>query len=413
MIFLHKPYIKDNKNKSRLIFDVDIDEEKKKIWFEVDKEYKKYLCTERIDAIFIGILNYALREGHDIKSDSYITNDILFKVNEFLIPSLVKYGNLHKIKIDIKTKEALENAGGVGTGLSCGVDSMHVIFTKINLKDKDFALTHVCNNNVGAFNECYKDDIKEVRKKASWRAKSMAKDIGLPLILTDSNISEEIYQNHLLTHTYSSTFAIYCLQKLWKVYYYGSSGYDFSEFNLENNDSKDCAFYELLSLQCFSTKNLTIYSEGGALNRLEKMMDIYENELFKKYLHVCTIKKDNCSICDKCMRTILSLYALTDDLTPYKDIFDIDYFNNNKEKYFKYLYDNHLFHDKMNEPTYQKLLEKEDFRNYIAQYETKKEELSEADYYKREYEKIANSKTFKVGDTIMKIPRKLKNMIKK
>ena len=67
----------------------------------------------------------------------------------------------------------------------------------------------------------------------------------------------------------------------------------------------------------------------------------------------------------------------------------------------------------MNEPTYQKLLEKEDFRNYIAQYETKKEELSEADYYKREYEKIANSKTFKVGDTIMKIPRKLKNMIKK
>ena len=85
MIFLHKPYIEQKDKKARLVFDIDIDDEKKQAWFEVDKEYEKYLCDDRVDAIFVGVLNYAMREGHDIKSDSYLTNDIYFKVTEKLI----------------------------------------------------------------------------------------------------------------------------------------------------------------------------------------------------------------------------------------------------------------------------------------------------------------------------------------
>lgn len=414
MIYLHKPYIEQKNKKARLVFDIDIDDEKKQAWFEVDKEYEKYLCDDRVDAIFVGVLNYAMREGHDIKSDSYLTNDIYFKVTEYLIPSLIKYSSLHDIKIDIKTKKAPTNAGGVGTGLSCGIDSLHVVLTKKDLKDKDFALTHVCINNVGAFNECYEDDLDEVRKNAIARSKSLAKELKLPLIVTDSNFAEVIPQMHHKTHTYSSTFAILCLEKLWKVYYYGSSGIDFSYFNLKNNDEDDCCSYELLSLDCFSTKNLKIYSEGGALSRLEKTKDICKSKFFRKYLYVCTAKEENCGVCDKCMRTILSLYAIDKDLTPYKNIFDIDYFYQHKEEYYQFLYNNHVCKVAINEPTYNILIEEdEDFKKFMAQKELENPSMTEAEFYKQEYEKIANSKTFKVGNIIMSIPRKIKSVIKK
>ena len=43
MIFLHKPYIKKKDKKARLIFDLEINNEKKSVWYEVEEEYEKYL----------------------------------------------------------------------------------------------------------------------------------------------------------------------------------------------------------------------------------------------------------------------------------------------------------------------------------------------------------------------------------
>lgn len=417
MIFLNKPYIKSSKTKSKLIFELTIDEEKKKVWFEVDNKYKDFLCDDRIDAIFVGILSFALRNNHDIKSNSVITEDILYKVERYLIPSLTKFSdNLYDIKIDIKTTKTVKNAGKVGTGCSCGIDSLHSILKNINTDYKTFNLTHLCINNVGAFNECYKEaGIDKVRRNIINKAKSFAKEIGLPIIITDSNFQNEINQNHSLTHTYSSVFAILCLQKLWGKYYYGSSGYDFDSFSLKNNSEKDCSQYELLSLDCFSTNNLKIYSEGGALNRLEKTKEIYDNNLLKKYLHVCTIKEKNCGLCPKCMRTILTLYALTDDLSDYKKVFDIDYFYKNKEKYFDWLYAEHCCDTIMCKPIYELMIQKKDFYDYIHNREEERLQWirNKNNNYQKQYEEIINSKSFKITNAILKIPRKLLKTIKR
>lgn len=418
MIFLKKPYIKSTKTKSKLIFELLIDNEEKKVWFEVDNEYKDYLCDDRVDAIFVGILSYALRNNHDIKSDSVITEDIIYKVERYLIPSLTKYSkDLHNIKIDIRTVKAIKNIGKVGTGCSCGIDSIHAILKNLNTPYKSFNLTHLSINNVGAFNECYKDaGIDKVRKERIKKSKEFAKDIGLPIIVTDSNFQTEIYQNHSQTHTYSSTFAILCMQKFWGKYYYGSSGYDFDSFNLKNNAEKDCSQYDLLSLDCFSTNNLKIISEGGALNRLEKTKEIYDNKLLKKYLHVCTIKETNCGLCPKCMRTILSLYALADNLDDYKNVFDVEYFNNHKEDYFEWLYSEHCFDSIMCEPIYNILIKKQEFYDFVHEREEERLKWIESqskDSYKEKYESIINSKSFKITNKLLKTPRKIINLLKR
>lgn len=415
MIYFKNPYIKQGKNKSKLIYEFNIDNEKKKVWFEVDNKYKKYLCDDRVDAIVIGMLSYAMRNNHDIKSDSYLTDEIYYKLTNYLIPTLSKYSDeLHSINISIQRKSAIKNAGAVGTGCSCGIDSLHAFLNHYKESSKQYKLTHLCINNVGAFNETYKEEgIDKVRKERYKKSIEFAKEVNLPLIVTNSNFLDEIPQVHLYTHTYSSTFAILCLQKLWKVYYYGSSGFDFSAFTIKNTAELDCAEYELLSLDCFSTNNLKIYSEGAAYDRLEKTIHVCKSDLFKNHLHVCLKKAYNCSVCDKCKRTMMTLYALNLNMNDYKNIFDIDYFEKNKAEYFEWLCEDILWNpDTMNYPVYNLLLTNKEFKKYADSFNKKNKTQKEIDYH-FEYENIINSKAYKLGNKLLCFPRKIKKIIKR
>ena len=192
-----------------------------------------------------------------------------------------------------------------------------------------------------------------------------------------------------------------------KTYYYGSSGESFEYFSIIDNDKKDCSKYDLLSLECFSTNNLKIYSEGGAKNRLEKTEAICNHKIVPKYLHVCTKKETNCSKCPKCMRTILSLYALNVNLEKYEKVFDINYFNNNKFEYYEWIHNEYLYNSLIIKPIYNKLLEKEEFKEFVEKREIPQLEPSNPNYYKYEYEKIVNSKSFKITNKILSIPRKI------
>ena len=339
MIFINKPYIVENNEYSRLVCNVSEDDIEKEIYFEVEKEYGKYLCFERCDAFVIGYLSYAMQNKHDIKSETPITDELLYNINEYLIPALTDNDErLSKIKITAPIAPALDNAGGVGTGISCGVDSFHAILNNINSQYPKNKLTHVCINNVGAFNVCYeKYGIEKVKNAIYIRAEKAAKELNIPIIKTDSNFQTQCIQDHLRTNTYSSMLAVFCLQKLWKTYFYSSSGYDLNCFNLKNSLDFDSGFYDLLSLNCFSTRKLRVYSEGMAKSRFEKTRFIADNKTVQKYLHVCVREDENCGVCTKCKRTILTLDTLG-KLENFSKVFDIDYYKKHKNEYLIWLY---------------------------------------------------------------------------
>jgi bacterioferritin-associated ferredoxin len=330
----------------------------KNIWFEVENDYKKFLAYERSDAFLIGLIPVAMRTCQDITCTTPVTEELLYQIETYLIPSLVKQSkSLYATKIYSQTAPALPRANGVGTGCSCGVDSMHVIANYYKPKYPHLKLTHLCINSVGSFNECYggPEEREKVKSICIEKSLEVARELDLPIIITNSNFYEVIPQVHLYTHTYSSVFAIYALQKLWKVYFYGSSGYDFSMFSLQDSENISCAHYELLSLDCFSLRNFKIYSEGGEKTRYEKVDFIKDFPLAQKYLHVCTTKPSNCGVCPKCMRTILTLYSMN-KLSNFKSVFDVNYFEKNKADYLQWLYRQHKNNDEMNEATYQSLI---------------------------------------------------------
>ena len=78
MLFIGEPYIAQNGDRSRLVCDIGINRrETRTVWFEVDREYEKYLCTERSDAYVIGLLSWAMRAGHDITCTVPVSEELL------------------------------------------------------------------------------------------------------------------------------------------------------------------------------------------------------------------------------------------------------------------------------------------------------------------------------------------------
>lgn len=353
-IIIHVPSVVKKDGKARIVCDIEYDKNVRNVWFEVDEEYAEFLCTERSDAYVVGLLNLAMREGRDIICDVPMTEELLYQLNTYLIPSLARHGKaMYATKIIAKTDSSpLPNYGAVGTGLSCGVDSLHALANHHNSDYPEKEITHLVINNVGAF-----DDHDEQYRYQLEHARSFCQEYGFNLVETNSNLHLVFDQCHLFVHTYRNCFCVLLLQKLWKTYYSGSSGKDFSSFSLKDNDVQGCAYYELLSLQCFSTRQLKFYSEGGAVTRFDKTKRIVDFEPAHKYLHVCVMNNgSNCSKCTKCRRTLFDLDALG-ELDKFSHVFDISYYHNNRHWYMRHLARHHLspLGDKFVETAYQML----------------------------------------------------------
>ena len=366
MLRILKPYIENHGSKSRCCCDIQIDGETRTVWFETDRQFEQFFCTDRVDAYVVGLLSFAMREGHDILSEVPVTDELLYNIRTILIPSLCNHsGRLKRIHVDAPMAPALIEGKEIGTGCSCGVDSFSSIVNHTNTQYKQFDLTYLAINNVGAFNECYSSyGIEKVKDERYVAARKAAEEMSYPLMETNSNFWDAFYQNHLRTNTFSSCFAIYMMQRFWKIYYLASNGIDYAGFSLEDNDLQSSSHYDLLTLQCFSTSGLKILCDGGEKSRLEKTIDISDYEPARKYLHVCTSKPYNCGQCPKCIRTLLTL-DLIGKLDDFRLVFNVDEYVQNREKHYRWLYLQHKKHDLMQEPVYLEFNKRSDFKRTV------------------------------------------------
>lgn len=334
MIRIEKPFIENEGDYTSLNAYISIDGNREKLWFKVDRKFGKYLCDERGDAYLVAVLHYAMSNGHDIDLDVPVTEDLLYNIETYLIDGLVAYNpTYHRTRIKAEVaSEALPNAGAVGTGISCGVDSLNAMARESNPLFPNHKITHLTFNNVGSHGEGEKARI--LYNKRLERPKKFAEEYGYEFVASDSNLMDVIQQSHFYTHTYSSMFPIFCLQKLYSVYYYASGGYRYNEFTLQETKGRCCGTYELLSLPVFSTHQLRVYSQGENKTRMQKLKNVADYAPSYKYLNVCLKDGNNCGRCEKCVRTMTGLDALG-KLDFYRDVFDVDYYYSHKTWYMK------------------------------------------------------------------------------
>ena len=318
------------------------------LWFAVPKEYKHYLCAERGDAFVAAFLWYAMITGSDIESEALLSEKLLFNTKRFLIPALCTEINGYK-RIDIigpSTDVPVSNEGGVGTGMSCGVDSFYTMheYTR-NDTPKKYKLTHLTYFNMGAIFHPNRSSKKQYTLKEFYEttdrmseekrenARQVAEQSLLPFVYIKSNLDSDYYRGaYGHTGVYRNCAMALSLQNLFAIYYCSSGGWP-GYFDLSLTEGSQ--HYEALICQCLSTESLS-FILSDYVTRAEKTAIIADDKLAQKYLDVCFCF-NSCGKCTKCIRTLVTLDILgKTDL--YKSIFDIDYFKKHRvEAYFEIL----------------------------------------------------------------------------
>lgn len=310
MIRITKPYIVQMGPKSRLVSDLEIDGAVRPLWVEVNTAFEWHLVSERSDAFLVGLLYWAVREGHDIACDAPVDADLLYGVRNLLIPALTPGGKRTK-RIAVAapvTKDPIKNAGAVGTDVTCGVDSLYTIYTRSGNKDDPSGLTHLLYNTIGAHgvgpetSGLYAERLKT--------AKSFAMDYGLPLVSLDTNLMEIVKVPSARNNIYAHCFAAYALGRLFKRYFVSGHWDDSPKKPVGNPQGMATSEYTHLLLRVFSTRNLSFARGCGNVPPLERIKVIFRNPLTFRYLNVCVSSVRNCTECTKCVRALLRLDAL-------------------------------------------------------------------------------------------------------
>lgn len=344
----------DDRAKIECWIEVETTRQKNLIWLDVDKKYEKYLCTERADAFIILLIPLAMKLKENIISHVPITEDILYGLERDLIPALVANNEgFQSIKIIAEGKEALENEGKVGTGCSCGIDSLYAIKRNLNTGYENFDITHLCVFNNRVHNDINQKIFRDIAKKVCGE---VCLEIGLPVVVCDSNCMNmlPIPVDCNFLNTYAILFFVFSLQKLFGRYYLGSTGSGYKAFSLKDADKEDCAYYDLLTLSVCSTNKLKLVSAHGAFTRYEKTKEIADWSIAQKYLNVCNEIEGNCGICWKCRGTLMNMEALG-KIDKFQMVFDTSEFKKNRKENYYWLYKRHCVGDDYNEETYQVL----------------------------------------------------------
>lgn len=316
------------------------------LWFAVPKEYKQYLCEERSDAFVVALLWYAMITGSDIESVSPLSERMVFLITTHLIPALCTDESGYR-KINIygpTTNKPYKNIGGIGTGMSCGVDSIYTL-NKYRQKDipSQFRLTHLTYYNMGAIFHPNRSEKKKYTLKDFYEttdrmseekrenAKMVADKENLSFIYVKSNLDSDYYRGaYGHTGVYRNCAMTLALQGLFSIYYCSSGGSNRFEFNLTEGSQR----YELVLCYCFSTEGLQFLISDHA-TRIEKIINIADYPIAQKFLDVCFCF-NNCGKCSKCKRTLLTLDILG-KLDKFGAVFNIDDFKKRRTEAYTWL----------------------------------------------------------------------------
>lgn len=305
----------------------------KELWYKVPAEYENYLVTERLDAFLIGLLFLGLKTGQDIVIKGMLSSQLNYTINEYLIPVLC-LGNPDFKKINI-TSEKIDDRNlnikkFAATGASCGIDFFATYYAHNKRKD-NFKIKFLTYLNAGSHGDYGGENSRLVFQKRLSKIRQFAKDEDLEVISIDTNLSEILKMNFQKTHTLRNLSCILILQKLIHVYYYASS-MRFDEFKISSRATAD---YDILNMAFLSTESTSLYSSAANFTRVERTAFITSFAQTHKYLDVCTNLNiseigANCSYCDKCLRTALTL-ELINKLHLFKNVFHLDIYKKNRD----------------------------------------------------------------------------------
>ncbi len=279
------------------------------LWYRVPDRFSQYLSLQSDPFLIPGLLG-GMHFLEDIEIRGKVSPRLAYNLNEYqyllnfrmpksVSPVGIKYDQLKPLQGDQE---------GVGTTFSGGVDSLFTLWKHLpkNQPDPNFQITHalfilgfdILNADKQKFQSIYSGYY------------SALKQFNVELIPLETNLVSLIIPRMRYVHFYGPVLigAAHLFGKLFNKFFIPSSR-DYWQLQTWTSSS-DPTTDPLLS-----TDSLEIIHHGAAYRRVEKVEAISDWELSHDHLRVCQSAKPdehmmNCSRCEKCVRTMIPIYAL-------------------------------------------------------------------------------------------------------
>lgn len=317
---LNKIIRSDTNEYAEIAFELSLGDKRENLWYRVKPEHGQYLCDDRADSFIVTFFAFAMERGLNLRSAYPVSQKLWYQLTTQVMPQLAVTSKGIGQEIEIfaeKVSEPYPDSRGVGTGMSCGVDSFATLYEYTELCDlPEYRLTHLTHFNVGAHHGQTGSFDAELQRRLYQKDVAMVQKFcdtyGYQLVAVDSNLTEVLdrfwgYVPFSATHTYRNVGTVLLLQKLFSKYYY-SPAYNLDHFICKLGE--DTAAYEKYLLPNLCTETTSFYNSNRSWTREEKLKRIAEFPQSYDWLKVCVKSDTNCCKCVKCMRTILGLEAI-------------------------------------------------------------------------------------------------------
>ena len=335
MIVINKPVLQTEGDFVIISSEISIGNKIEILWYKFPNRFEEYVVYERLDAFIVGLLFLGLKTGEDFYLKGPVSHRLFYTLNLYLIDVLCAANTAYKkIKVFAENLDSsnLNLKNIAGTGLSCGVDSFATYYD--HLKDEgNYKIECFTFFDVGSHGVFEGKKAGEVYKDRLQNSREFAKNEGKELISVESNLSKFLELPFQSTNTLRNISCVLHFQKLFSNYYFASS-YPYKHFKL---DPTDTTYYDIWNLHLLSTESTNFYSSVPGLTRIEKTALISNYEGTFNFLDVCLTPDrnqnfKNCTQCEKCLRTCLTL-ELLGKLENYHTVFDLKAYKEQKNRY--------------------------------------------------------------------------------
>lgn len=266
-----------------------------RVYFAFDKKYKDVIPVDA-SPFAAALLIPSMKMGQDLIIEGSISRELFLGM--LCVVNTMAGWNVGLKRIDIKAAgltEDIETGAETGSFFSGGVDSF---YTYEKHKDEKLNLIFVRGFDIPLHDKTLWEITRENIEK-------IAREENVNLIEVESNIREIINPVVLWDYSHGGCLAAIglCLRGAFKKIYVPSSYTKEQQFPWGSHPDID---------KLWSTSRTEFVHDGTEASRVKKVKEISQFPVVLKYLRVCYSNIDssyNCGTCDKCLRTMINLYA--------------------------------------------------------------------------------------------------------
>jgi hypothetical protein len=312
-MIIHQPELIQRDGQSIVHARIEMQQARERIpahlWYRVPERYATHLSLQSDSFLIPGLLA-GMYFKEDIEVRGTVSPKLAYNLEEYqslLHFRMPKAVSVVGIKYDhLKALTAKPEA--VGTTFSGGVDSFFTLWKHLpqNQPIPDFRITHALF--IHGFDILNKDKPRYEALFARYR--KALQEINVELIPIETNLVSLIIPRMKYPHFYGPVLggAAHLFGNLFHKFFIPSSN-DYWQITRWTSSS-DPASDPLLS-----TETMDIIHHGAANQRVDKVEMICDWELPQTHLRVCSSgdlrgEMINCSRCEKCVRTMIPIYAL-------------------------------------------------------------------------------------------------------